>query len=455
MRRKKSSAGIIVLFILILLTASLAYLYNSKMFEREVPTIELAKKIDWNLKKPIPVKISDESGIKFIRATLSDGKNSIVLAKKLFEVSKKEYILDIKFPRTGFVSNKKNFELTIEAVDASKWNFLSGNKAIKKSIIHVDTKRPELIVINNSYKIIKGGVATVVFKAKDTNLKELYIETNFGKRFYPTSFYKDDFYISLLAWPSNEKSFKATIIARDNAGNIAKSRIRFYLKGKKYRVSKLKLKDRFLDGKIADLAEEESSNFANMDRIERFKFVNEEMRESNENKISKITSKIPTNKISSFNMKPFYPLKNAAAVASFGDHRYFKYNGSLVSESYHLGLDLASTAQADVVASNAGEVVYTQYNGIYGKNIIISHGLGVYSLYGHNSSFLVDEGEQVKAGDVIAKTGMTGLALGDHLHFGMLVQGVEVRPEEWMDKNWMKDNIFGVINSAKKIIDRK
>ena len=455
MRRKKSSAGIIVLFILILLTASLAYLYNSKMFEREVPTIELAKKIDWNLKKPIAVKISDESGIKFIRATLNDGKNSIVLAKKLFEVSKKEYILDIKFPRTGFVSNKKNFELTIEAVDSSKWNFLSGNKAVKKSVIHVDTKRPELIVINNSYKIIKGGVATVVFKVKDTNLKELYIQTNFGKRFYPTPFYKDDHYISLLAWPSSEKSFKATIVARDYAGNVAKSRVRFYLKGKKYRVSKLNLKDRFLDGKIADLAEEENPNSTSMDRIERFKFVNEDLRGSNENKIGKITSKVSSERINSFSMKPFYPLKNAAAVASFGDHRYFKYNGNLVSESYHLGLDLASTAQADVVVSNAGEVVYTQYNGIYGKNIIISHGLGVYSLYGHNSSFLVDEGEQVKAGDVIAKTGMTGLALGDHLHFGMLVQGIEVRPEEWMDKNWMKDNIFGVINSAKKIIDRK
>ena len=166
MRRKKSSAGIVVLIVLILITASLAYLYNSKMFERTPPTIELAKKIDWNLKKPIPIKISDESGVKFIRATLSDGKNSIILTKKLFEISKKEYVLDIKFPRTGFVSNKKNFELTVEATDASKWNFLSGNRAIKKSVIHVDTKRPELIVINNSYKIIKGGVATVVLKPK-------------------------------------------------------------------------------------------------------------------------------------------------------------------------------------------------------------------------------------------------------------------------------------------------
>ncbi len=455
MRRKKSSSGIMVLVILILILASLAYLYNSKIFEREAPTIGLVGKIDWNLKKPISVKISDGSGIKFIRAILSDGKNSIILSKKLFEVSKKEHILDIKFPRTGFVSNKKNFELTIEAVDASKWNFLSGNKTIKKSIIHVDTRRPELIVINNSYKIIKGGVATVVFKAKDINLKELYIETNFGKRFYPTPFYKDDHYVSLLAWPSYEKSFKATIIARDGAGNIAKSRVRFYLKGKKYKVSKINLKDKFLEGKISDLAEDDNPDSVELSKLERFKYVNETMRNNNEKVIKNVTSETQKSRISSFRMKPFYPLKNAAAVASFGDHRYFRYKNNLVSESYHLGLDLASTAGADVVASNAGEVVYTKYNGIYGKNIIISHGLGVYSLYGHNSSFLVDKAEHVKAGDVIAKTGMTGLALGDHLHFGMIVQGVEVRPEEWMDKSWMKDNIFDVIKSAKKMIERK
>jgi len=440
--RRKSSSGIVVLIVLILITAALAYLYNSKMFERKLPTIELPDTINWNLKKPIPVKISDESGIKFIRATLSDGK-------------KKEYQLDIEFPRTGFVSNKKNFELTIEATDSSKWNFLAGNRAVKRSIIHVDTRRPELFVINNSYKIIRGGVATVVFKAKDENLKDLYIHTNFGKLFKPTPFYKDDHYISLLAWPSDEKSFKATIIARDYAGNVAKSRVRFYLKGKNYRVSRLTLKDKFLDGKILDLAEEEDPTTASFDKLKRFKFVNEELRGKNEDIISEVTSVVPEDRVNSFKVKPFYPLKNAAAVASFGDHRFFSYGGNLVSESYHLGLDLASTAEADVVASNSGEVVFAKYNGIYGKNIIISHGLGVYSLYAHNSSFLVDEGEEVKSGDVIAKSGMTGLALGDHLHFGMLVQGVEVRPEEWMDKNWMKDNIFDVIKSAKKIIDRK
>jgi len=454
MKRKKSSTGIVVLIVLILLMGALAYLYNSKMFERTAPTIDLKEKINWNLKKPIAVKISDQSGIKFIRATLSDGKNSIVLAKKQFVVSEDEYVLDIEFPKIGFVSNKKYFELTVEAIDSSKWNFLSGNKFSKKSIIHVDTVRPELFVVNNSYKIIKGGVATVIFKAKDDNLKELYIQTNFGKIFRPTPFYKDDYYISLLAWPSHEKSFKATIVARDKAGNVAKSRVKLYFKDKKYRVSRITLTEKFLYGKIADLAEEEKPSSISMDKIKRFKYVNEEIRENNEKIISKIASAVPTKKINSFNLKPFYPLKRAAPVASFGDHRYFKYGGNVVSESYHLGLDFASTARANVVASNPGEVVYAKYNGIYGKNIIISHGLGVYSLYGHNSSFLVKEGEQVESGDIISKTGATGLALGDHLHFGMLVQGIEVRPEEWMDKNWMKDNVFDIIKSAKKIISK-
>ena len=455
MRRKKSSSGIVILLVLVILVGALGYLYNSAMFERNAPEVIIEKEINWNLKKPIKVKITDDSGVKFLRATLSDGKNSVLLTKKLLSPSKKEITLDIKFPRTGFVTNKKYFELTIEVTDSSKWNFFSGNQVIKKSIIHVDTKRPELYIVNNSYKIIKGGVATVVFKARDENLKELFIQTNFGKVFYPTPFYKDGYYISLLAWPSNEKSFKATIIATDKAGNSSKSRVRFFLKGKNYKVSKINLKDSFLDGKIAELAEENSNDADKMDRIAKFKFVNETLRGKNEKVIEKVTSKVPTNLIKDFKMKPFYPLKNAAAVASFGDHRFFKYQGNLVSESYHKGLDLASVAEADIVSSNNGKVVFAKYNGIYGENIIISHGLGVYSLYGHCSSIQVDEEESVKAGQIIAKSGMTGLALGDHLHFGILVQGVEVRPEEWMDKNWMKDNIFDVIKSAKKIIDRK
>lgn len=453
MRRKRSSVGIVILMLFIISIGALAYIYNSNLFERKMPKINLASVINWNLKKPIKINISDDSGIKFIRVTLSDGSNSIVLKKKVYEISQKKLSLDIEFPRTGFIGNKKQFVLSVEAVDSSKWNFFAGNQTITQALINVDTRRPELYIINNSYKIIKGGVAAVVFKAKDQNLENLYIQTNFGKKFYPTPFYKEGYYISLLAWPSNEKTFSAKIIAVDKAGNTAKERVRFYLKNKKYRVSRITLSDRFLDGKIMDLAEDNSAD-PTLDRLARFKFVNETLRIANGKIIKKITSQVPTEIVDEFKIDIFCPLKNAAAVASFGDHRFYKYKANEVSESYHLGLDLASTAEADIVSSSKGTVVFAKYNGIYGDTVILSHGLGVYSLYSHCSSLLVEEGEEVQKNQVIAKTGVTGLALGDHLHFGMAVQGIEVRPEEWMDVSWLQDNVFGVIENAKKIIDR-
>jgi murein DD-endopeptidase MepM/ murein hydrolase activator NlpD len=454
MRRKRSSSGIIILVFFIVVVAALAYVYNSSIFERKTPIVELEKEIDWNLKQPIKVKIKDESGIKFVRAVLSDGTNSITLEKRVFDQIQKEVILDIEFPRTGFVGNKKHFELAIEAIDASKWNFFAGNSVVQKALINVDTKKPELFIVNNSYKIIKGGAAVVVFKAHDENLESLYIQTNFGKNFYPTPFYKDGFFVSLLAWPSDEENFSAKIIATDKAGNISKESVRFYLKNRKYRVSKINLKDNFLDGKIADLASELSQNTSSMTPLERFKFINEDVRRGNEEIIKKITSKVPKERIESFSVTPFYPLKNAAAVASFGDHRFYRYQNSEVSQSFHVGLDLASTAEATILSSNEGKVVFAEQNGIYGENLIISHGLGLYTLYGHCSNFLVSLGDEVKKDQPVAKTGVTGLALGDHLHFGVLVQGIEVRPEEWMDSSWLQDNIFSVLDASKKIIDR-
>ena len=452
--QKKSSASLILGVLLLAVVGGMVYLYNSSLFERIPPTIVLEKEIDWNLKEPIVVHIKDNRGIRFVRAILNDGEKDTVLESRELKTLEENVDLNLSFPKTGFGVAKKIFELRVEAIDASKWNFFEGNQAIAKSIIKVDTKRPELTIIGNSYKIMKGGGASVIFRAQDDAMKALYIETSFGKKFYPTPFYKEGYYISLVAWPTRAENFSASIVAMDRAGNISKSHISYFLQDKKYKVDTIALQDRFIDGKIADLTAEVAPENNGLERLKKFKFINEDLRISNENNILKATSPVSTQMISDFAIKTFYPLRNGKVVASFGDHRYYEYDKVPASESYHLGLDLASNAQAGMQTSNDGVVVFARENGIYGNNIIISHGLGVYSLYGHCSSYLVKEGDVVKAGDVIAKTGMTGLALGDHLHFGMYVQGVDVRPEEWMDESWLKDNIFSIINSAKKIIDR-
>jgi murein DD-endopeptidase MepM/ murein hydrolase activator NlpD len=257
----------------------------------------------------------------------------------------------------------------------------------------------------------------------------------------------------LIAWPFRESSFQAKVIAEDKAGNRRSVEIPFYVKNKSYRVSWIKASDKFIDGKITDLAEQDPK-YMKEDRIERFRAVNETMRIDNENLIHKYASKVSDDILDSWKIKKFYPLRNGKKVASFGDerHYYYKSKENEISHSYHLGYDMASIAMSPIVVSNDGTVVFAEYNGIYGNMPMIDHGLGLYTLYGHCSMMNVKEGDKVHAGQRIAKTGKTGLALGDHLHFGMLVQGIEVRPVEWLDGKWIRDNIEKIFKDADRII---
>ena len=454
MRRKKSSSSFGVLFLFALIIGGVLYIYNSAMFERDVPVITMENNGYWNLKKPLQVVIDDASGLKSYKIVLKNNGERQILQNEQFITPEKALHVELAPPRSAYAMKSKDIIISIEATDASKWNMLNGNSVKIEYKLKIDKKRPQLSIVSNSYKIKKGGAALVIFKAKDDNLKDLYIQTSFGKKFHVTPFYKEGYYISLLAWPVTENNFRATVIATDEADNIAKKHVPLYLKDKRYRISKIKLSEKFLDGKIAELAEEFVETNGVTDRIEQFKIINEDVRAKNEKLIHDITSNVPDEMISNFKIKKMYPLKNAAIVAHFGDHRLYSYQGDRVSESYHLGLDMASNAMAKIKPQNSGDVVYADYNGLYGNMPIIHHGLGLYTLYGHCSSLNVANGDSIRAKAQIANTGKSGYAMGDHLHFGVLIQGIEVRPAEWMDTQWMKLNISNVIKDAKEIIDR-
>ena len=101
-----------------------------------------------------------------------------------------------------------------------------------------------------------------------------------------------------------------------------------------------------------------------------------------------------------------------------------------------------------VPAANSGVVVFTGPLTIYGNTVIIDHGLGLQTLYAHLSSIDVKVGEQVTKGRVLGRTGATGLAMGDHLHFEVLVAGVSVTPLEWWDAKWIRDRINRPLKQA-------
>jgi len=399
--------------------------------------------------------------LKSYEIKIRDDKNEIVVANEMLLENVHDKMVEIKYPNkavNGVLLDPRAEKLQIifTATDKSNWNFFQGNTVTKKINVFVDYKRPDVNILSNSYSITKGGSALVVFQVKDRALKSFSVEAA-GKTFKAQPYKKEGYYATLIAWPFNVDHFVANIRAEDMAGNKRVTNIPLYLLNKKYKTSWIKATDKFIDGKISDLIDTEPKYSTIENRLEKLRTINETMRLDNEKVIHELSKNVSDEMIDSWKIKKFYPLKNAAKVASFGDERHYYYGNkeNEVSHSYHVGLDMASTKMAKIVSSNAGTVVYDEYNGIYGNMPMLDHGLGLYTLYGHCSNILVQKGDRVAAGSVIAQTGKSGLALGDHLHFGVLVQGVEVRPEEWMDKKWIREKIDDVFKEADKIIDSK
>ena len=441
--------------LLVAIAATAWYVYTSPDFDRNSPKIETKNEIYWNRVDTLEIKVSDNIALKNYSIYINDGASDTLIGEGEFPADTQSEVLKIKYPKSEkFKKITNNLKLKISISDNSMWNMFKGNTDQKEINIKVDYKRPNVNILANSRMINQGGSALVVFQANDENLDELYIEAN-GNKFKAQPYKKKGYYAALIAWPFSDDTFSAKIYAKDKANNKRVTKIPFYHKNPSYKISNIKASDNFIDGKITDLASS-SPEFASIsDKLEKLKSINETMRLENEKTIHNFSSKVSTKMLNSWKIKRFYPLRNGQKVASFGDHRYYYYKtkDNVVSESYHVGYDLASTSMADIKASNAGTVVYAEDNGIYGNMPMIDHGLGLYTLYGHCSQLLVNVDDKVKAGQVIAKTGKSGLALGDHLHFGILVQGIEVRPIEWFDKTWIKKFIDNVFKQADIIIE--
>ncbi|NKQ40507.1 MAG: M23 family metallopeptidase [Sulfurovum sp.] len=456
-RRKKRSIWPKFLIFLLALGAAGYFVYTSEKFERVKPTITAPKVAYAGAKNPLKIVIEDNQALGQYQAVFSDGSRNIIAASGGFDTTMTKTEISISFPSQLEDDKQGNkWKLTIIVKDKSLWNYIGDNIAIKTIDIIADTKPPKLSVLAKSATMARGGSALIVFSAEDVNLNETYVVSG-GIKFSATEYKKKGYYATLIAWPFKKKRIEIFVIATDIAGNKASKKVTFPKVLRKYKVSEIVVSDRFLDGKIAEVASGDPRTSRIKSRIRRFKAVNETMRIANEKLIHSLTKKVTHEKNENWKVRAFYPLKSAKLVADFGDkrHYFYKNKSRKISQSYHLGYDFASTKHAPIISSNNGKVVFASENGIYGKMPIIDHGFGLYTLYGHCSRILVEEGEEVEAGQAIAKTGATGLALGDHLHFGVLIQGVEVWPMDWIKQNWIKNNIDKVFRKADRIIGKK
>jgi murein DD-endopeptidase MepM/ murein hydrolase activator NlpD len=398
----------------------------------------------------LTVSLSDQkSGLRSLWiAILQDGKETVLVdqvfpsAGMLGYGSTKSEAKRIAIePRKAGLKDGSAM-LRLVAVDYSWRKWGQGNRIYLEEEIIIDTRTPELEVLSKAHNISPGGTGLIVYKASETCPRSGVVV---GEHFFPGytgAFENEDLLIAFFAL--NHQQGHGTEIyleAVDRAGNSTRSGFSHYIKKKTFKKDVIRITDGFLSRKLPEFDNDFTSSVQGS-AIEKFLFVNQKLRRRSQEKIGHVTRKSDA---TMYWQGAFGRLPGSATRSGFGDRRTYLYKGQKIDQQVHLGIDLASSSQSPIPAANNGKIVFAERLGIYGKTIIIDHGFGLFSMYSHLSGFDKQVGQMVSKGDIIGRTGSSGLAGGDHLHFSVLVNDVFVNPLEWWDATWIIHNVTGKI----------
>ena len=241
-----------------------------------------------------------------------------------------------------------------------------------------------------------------------------------------------------------------SVFARDALGNEGTATFAYRTFAQQFRESRINLSDGFFRQVVPAILQN-SPDFRvddPSDLLASYLSINGDMRRENDAYIASLAERTSPEILW---QGPFRQLINTAVQSGFADQRDYYYNDEVVDEQTHLGFDLASTAAAPVLAANRGRVVHAGWLGIYGNCVILDHGMGLQSLYAHLSSIDVIEGDLVELDTQLGRSGATGLAGGDHLHFTMLLNGNAVTPIDWWSGQWVEDRILRKFREAEPV----
>ena len=372
------------------------------------------------------------TGLAQYSVVARQGEKALTLAQEVLPDAPPDVVREFNIPPGAL--DEGPFALEVSANDASLANIGKGSEARAAYSFVLDSRPPAVSVLSMQHNITQGGSGLVVFSVNEDLEKA---EVRAGGMTFPAYKLPDGRWAGMFAFPysASKDDYTPLLAARDAAGNETLRPIPFYAKARKFRQDTINISDGFLESK----APEFQQFFPGVtDKLELFLKVNDDLRKQNRNTLLELGR--------SSEPQPlwdgvFQPMANAASMAGFGDARSYKHNGKNIDRQTHLGQDLASVRMAEVPAGNHGVVVAAEYMGIYGNNVIIDHGLGLMSMYSHLSSIAVAKGDTVTKGQIVGRTGVTGMAGGDHLHYAVLVAGLPVNPLEWWDASWIENNV--------------
>ena len=335
---------------------------------------------------------------------------------------------------------------------------LYGLRTVTSSVskdVQVRLERPRVSVVSAHHFVNHGGAEVVVYRVTPDDVRSGVLVGDVEYPGYPArSAGLPDINITDPALRvaffalRHDQDLKTPVrvFARDEAGNTARADFDYRVFPKPFKKSRIELADPFLDRVVPAILEGTRDVNPTGDTLQKFLVINGELRRKNNEKISSFASQTAPSIL--WSGAVFHPFTNTGVQSAFADHRTYVYKGKDVDQQIHLGFDLASYAGTPIVASNRGKVLFAEELGIYGNTVIIDHGMGVQSLYAHLSSIDVKPGDMVEKEQQLGRSGMTGMAGGDHLHFTMLVNGQMVNPVEWWDSHWIEDRILRKLRDA-------
>jgi len=316
--------------------------------------------------------------------------------------------------------------------------------------VQVRLERPRVSVISTHHYVNLGGSEIVVYRATPPDVASGVLVGDLEYPGYPASGANAVEGVT-MGDPAMRVAFFALrydqdvntpirLYARDEAGNTARADFDSRKFPKPFKKSTINLDDSLLDRIVPAILEGTTEVRPEGDTLAKYLVINGELRRKNAEKIASFATQTAPEML--WRGVVFHAFANNAVESAFADQRTYLYKGKEVDHQVHLGFDLASSAGTPILAANRGKVLFADELGIYGNCVILDHGMGVQSLYGHLSAIEVKAGQTVEKEQPLGRSGMTGLAGGDHLHFTMLVNGHMVNPVEWWDAHWIQDRIL-------------
>ena len=421
---------IFVLVIVLAIIVPLAFLAARS----ETPVLQIPASVtSLGQATPVTVQVKDSRGIRSMRGFVEQNGNRY----QVFETAQPSHSPDPTVTFTAGVKTTPQLQagkatLIVEATSAD----LLRRTGRAERDINVVTQPPALTVDGEQHYLYLGMADLATFNVSGSFTQAGVRVGDQIFRGWPMPGGKPGMF-SLYAFAWNMPTNTVPVVFAENgAGNDVGSALTVIFPKKeqpKYTTHDLQVSDAFLNKVINELDPNGTG-----DPVERFVKINCETRRANNKTLSDLRLKTADKFLWS---RPFIRQPHSQAEATFADVRNYIYHGKKIDRQVHLGYDLAVTQHVGVQAANDGKVVHAAPLGIYGNCIVVDHGYGLQSIYGHLSRIDVHEGDMVKQGQVMGLSGQTGMAGGDHIHFAMQLDGVQIDPKEWWDEHWIKDHI--------------